>query len=234
MRQNTLVLFDVDKTLVDATEITTEAFYRAFKEKFNVHATYTDVKHAGVPFFTIIANLIEKVGGNPTGKEVHETYLKILEHERRLVKTMPVHVMDGVFGLLCDLSCLPNVCIGLLTGNPPEILELLLSTAKLNFFRKDLWSLGSEWKTRAEGVLLAKHRCEKNRGMRVDKIVVVGDSDVEIIAAKQAQKETGVPTFVVSVATGSFSREQLEKLGANLVVDNFAKHGEVAKLILAL
>ncbi len=58
----TIILFDIDRTLIDILPIQVEAFYNVFWRKYKVKTTLTDVEYAEMPFKKVVEDLIRYSG----------------------------------------------------------------------------------------------------------------------------------------------------------------------------
>ena len=170
-----LILFDLDKTLIDVLEIQIDAFKRVFHDRYTVDATITDVPYAGHTFPSIVRNLITvKVGRNPEQSEVDTVSQELLEANRRIALELGVHILPGVRQLL-DLLNSKNY-LGMLTGNTKAFTQMWLEATNLTqFFPTETWSLGSEWDNRGEGVLIANAKCSQFYDADFEVIVVDGE-----------------------------------------------------------
>lgn len=120
--------------------------------------------------------------------------------------------------------------LGVLSGNTKEFSDMWLKgSGLLIYFPEETWSLGTEWKDRAEGIVKGREKCERYYKTSFEKIIVVGDSDKEIKAANGARGILDIPVFSVSVATGDHSFEELKALGADAVFHDFSDFKNVAE-----
>lgn len=236
MTERRLVLFDIDKTLIDVLPIQVEAFHTVFRQRYGTDVSIIDVEYAGVPYKEIVENLIKaKVGTNPSKEEIDGVSDELFRQNKKIAERDGIVVLPGVADLLKELHKLKGICLGVLTGNTRELTGLWLELSKLSgYFPEQTWSVGTEWHDRADGIILGKRRCEEYYKAVFERVITVGDSDKEIMASKSASRLLGIPMFVVSVATGDHPAETLKRLGADTVVRDFSDYKRVAKQIFHL
>lgn len=123
-----------------------------------------------------------------------------------------VHVLGGVNNLLKELDA-ENVLLGLTTGNLERIAYAKLDKAGLNGFFS-FGGFGSDSPKRPCLVEKALERARKLKSFKGDQIFVIGDTPRDVAAAKPFNLKT------IAVATGSYSTVQLEKSGADFVLES--------------
>lgn len=232
----TIILFDIDRTLIDILPIQAEAFYNVFWRKYKVKTTLTDVEYAGVPFKKIVEDLIKyKTFALPSQNEIDEITYEIFEENKKIADKKNIVALPGVKELLKKLQNEEDYYFGILTGNTKEFAEMWLEKSKLmDYFPKDTWSLGAEWSDRGEGVLVGVKRCENYYGVKFNFAIIIGDSDKEVKAAIYAREKLNIPVYSIAVATGDHSSRILEQMGADLVFENFSDYNDVADKIKEL
>ncbi len=234
--KKTIILFDIDRTLIDILPIQVEAFYNVFWRKYKVKTTLTDVEYAGVPFNKIVEDLIKlKISISPTQNEINKVVYEIFKENKRIADKKNITALPGAKELLEKLQNEKDYYFGILTGNTKEFAKMWLEKIKLiDYFPKDTWSLGTEWSDRGEGVLIGIKRCENYYGIKFNFAIIAGDSDKEVKAAIYAREKLDIPVYSVAVATGDHTFQTLEQLGADLVFENFSDYNEVAEKIKEL
>jgi phosphoglycolate phosphatase len=211
-----VVLFDVDGTLVATEGLSrhSRAFKSAFEKVYGVECSFTAGLH-GMTDMQIFRHLAGSMGlENGRGGELAQ------EACRRMVEIygMPdpgdgrYIMLPGVRGLL-ERLLREGALLGLVTGNAPEIAADKLSIVGLSdFFR--FGAYGTEAANRRDLPPLALGRAEELLGSKIsrERAFVVGDTPRDIDCAL----ESGCRA--VAVATGTFTPDQLDSLGADLVV----------------
>lgn len=232
-----VILFDVDKTLIDVMPIQIEAFYNVFWKKYKIKTTLKDVEYAGVPFKKIIEELLKHKAFivSPSQKEIDEISDNIFEENKKIADQKNIIALRGVKNFLEKLKKEKNYYFGILTGNTEEFVKMWLEKIKLiDYFLKDTWSLGTEWSNRGEGALIGIKKCENYYGVKFDFAMIIGDSDKEIKATIYARKKLSIPIYSIAVATGDHSFRALDQLGADLVFENFCNYNEVVEAVKEL
>lgn len=228
-----IILFDLDRTLVDILPIQVKAFYDVFWRKYKVQTTLTDVEYAGVPFNKIVEDLIKyKTFASSSQNEINKVVYEIFMENKKIADKKNIIALPGVKELLKKLQNEKDYYFGILTGNTEEFTKMWLEKIKLiDYFPEDTWSSGTEWSDRGEGVLIGIKRCENYYGAKFNFAIIVGDSDKEIKAAIYAREKLNIPVYSVAVATGDHSFQMLEQTGADFVFENFSDYNEVVEKI---
>ncbi len=219
----TLVLFDIDGTLVLTGRAGVRALERALTEVCGRADMLADVAIAGRTDRAIITEALASGGfafTEPTYRAVRDRYCGYLEGEVRADTPHPKLVLPGVVSALEQLRPLEaegTVSVGLLTGNFVRGAEI-----KLGHF--DLWTrfrfgaFGDGHVDRRDLVPVAiDAAAQAGEGIFApEQIVIIGDTpaDVDCAHAHGAR--------AVAVATGTYSVEQLRATGAEVVVPDLS------------
>lgn len=126
----------------------------------------------------------ENILNNP---EIIQAFIhKTEEHYKQLFDGNLV-IMPGIEQTLKYLTQLPNVKIGLCTGNFKEIALLKLEKANLlKYFMPNLiGGFGSDFESRTD-ILIESHKlAEQICGLKFDRFIHIGDSPEDVNSAKQ-------------------------------------------------
>jgi phosphoglycolate phosphatase len=225
----TLILFDIDGTLVLTGGAGGRAMSRAFEELFGVADGLRGVQMAGRTDPWILAEAAVAHGIPPDSQQLtrfREVYLRHLAAELDKPGARK-GVMPGVRELLDVLAARDDVYLALLTGNYEAGARI-----KLEYF--DLWryfpcgAFGDDAPLRNGLVPKAIARVTACGGppFPAADAVVIGDTplDVECAAFSGARS--------VAVATGSHSVDQLRDAGADAVFEDLARTADVLAAIL--
>ncbi len=208
----TLVLFDLDGTLVDCAGAGRRAIEEAFRRVFGVDGISEPSRRVRFEGKTdpIIIREIALEAGIPAQRlaalagRVREAYLVALDEE--LVRPDPRRrVMPGVRELLEDLRRRPGVFLGLLTGNIEEGARAKLAPFDLNrYFRSGGFS--SDHPERNEIARLAREKLSRLTGVsfRPSRVTVIGDTEHDVACARANGFRA------VAVCSGWVPREKLE------------------------
>jgi phosphoglycolate phosphatase len=206
-----LVLFDLDGTLVDCAGAGRRAIETAFREVLglpDIEGPSRRVRFEGKTD-PVIVEEIAREAGVPVERlagveaEFRASYVGALREE--LARPDPRRrIMPGVRALLEALRHEPQVLIGLLTGNIEEGARAKLEPFGLNgYFTSGGFS--SDHKDRAEIARVARDRLAHLTGREIppERVSVVGDTELDIHCAR-------VNGFrAVAVQSGWIPRERL-------------------------
>jgi phosphoglycolate phosphatase len=201
----TLLLFDIDGTLLQADDATRQAINKAFSEVFSLKNPQQNVPFAGRTDPGIFKDVALGLLGRPLRDEeleqVVSKYLELLPGElfRSIFRLMP-----GVFRLMPQLASRENIILGLETGNMEKAAYIKLKRGSIDHHFK-FGGFGSDSEDRTEIIRLGIERARNlNHNVIPDEnIFVIGDSVHEI----HAGKKLGVKT--IAVGTGSAGKEKL-------------------------
>lgn len=209
--QITLLLFDIDGTLISTGGAGRRAIERAFAETLGGDGAI------GFPLDGMTDRAIVRAGLRERGAPEHEAaidallerYLAFLEKEVRAAEGYFAH--PGVFALLDRAEAAGSaVAIGLGTGN-------IARGAELKLARLDLWrrfrfgGFGSDHEDRAAILRAGAERGARLVGQPLERchVIVIGDTPRDVAAAH------GAGARCVAVGTGSYSVVELTAAGAD-------------------
>jgi phosphoglycolate phosphatase-like HAD superfamily hydrolase len=227
----TLILFDIDGTLVLTGGAGGRAMSLAFEETFSVRDAFNGMSMAGRTDAWILADGVIAHGLPHDASSLarfHDAYIRhlLVELEKPGARK---GVMPGVRDLLDALAGRDDVYLALLTGNYEAGARI-----KLEYF--DLWryfacgAFGDDAPNRNGLVPKAIARVAACGGplFSAADAVVIGDTPLDVACAAV----TGARSF--AVATGSHSVEDLQAAGADVVMQDLADTGEVLRVIADL
>jgi phosphoglycolate phosphatase len=215
----TIVLFDIDGTLIRTGRAGSRAMDLAFADLFGVRGAFDRIPMAGRTDKGILDEAAAQTGvdlGNGNARRFRERYFV------RLAETLRQPAADkgmlpGVRALLDDLTKRRDVFPALLTGNCEQGARI-----KLEYF--DLWkyfrcgAFGDEVRDRNELFAVAIERaasCGAPR-LRPGQVLVVGDTVLDIACACAAGARA------IAVATGPSDVETLRAAGAEIVFEDLS------------
>lgn len=210
-----LVLFDIDGTLVLTGAAGLRAMNKACAELVGHADALAGIPVAGRTDRIILSDVAERVGRPMDAallQELRERYVAHLREEIQLPGRGTKAVMPGVRPLLDALAGRDDVFVGLLTGN-------FESGARIKLEHFDLWRYfrcGAFGDDSPDRNALVPFALERARGCGLPDIthgdiLVVGDTPHDVACAR------AVGAVPVAVATGTFSVEQLQATGAEIV-----------------
>ncbi len=218
---DTLILWDVDHTLIENGGVSKETYSLAFEFLLG-HAPSVRPATDGRTDFQIMRELL---AANSIDVEQYNEIAQfegvLAEAMRRNAPQLPVrgHTLPGVVKALTILSTAPTVIQSILTGN-----IVSNARAKLEAFQLDTWvdlevgGFGSDDKVRSNLVDVAQSKVIKKYGKSFDRssTILIGDTLLDVKAAHDGGAK------IMAVATGVHSTSQLSEAGADVVIDDLA------------
>lgn len=212
----TLVLFDIDGTLISSGRAGVRGMNRSFEREFGVKGALDTVTLAGRTDLAIVTEALTRAGqvaDDASIARVRDAYFVDLPAALAEPGSRPMGIMPGVLPLLDRLETRADVVIGLLTGNFVRGAEI-----KLGHF--GLWSrfafgaFGDHHTNRRDLVPAAVEAAMAAGHPRFElpRIVVIGDTPLDVDCAHAHGARA------VAVATGPFSYADLVATGAAHVV----------------
>jgi phosphoglycolate phosphatase len=225
-------LFDIDGTILLTAGAGRRAITAAIGEMVGHSAAFDRIRFDGKTDPQIISEMLEAVGqqGPHSSERVNSlcrryVALLALELERSASRAT---VMPGVHQLLDRLEAVPDVVLGLLTGNLADGATLKLRAAGLDPGRFRVGAYGSDAAERPDLPPIAAERAQGYFG-RVpggSEVVIIGDTPADISCGQCIGART------VAVATGAFSVSDLEACGAYAVFPDLSDTERVLRAIL--
>ncbi len=209
-----LVLFDIDGTLLRPIGIGRRSLERAFAERYGRTGVFEGIRFHGRTDPEILGDGLARIGAPPA--ELRAAVATYLVHLEREIAEAPPLALPGVMDLMKALRALPEVVLGLVTGN-------VRRGAAIKLGRDGLWphfdvgAFGDDSTDRAELVRLARQRAERlGRGSFAGRAVIhVGDTENDVLAAR------GGDAVAVAVATGGMDRAALAAHSPDHLFDSF-------------
>ncbi len=223
----TVLLFDIDGTLLRAGGAGRRALDRAFDTLWNRPDACDHIQFGGMTD-PLIAHEAFAFIQEPDTPENHarlfSTYLGYLEEE--IARSQTYQILPGAPEILAKVSGIPNVAIGLGTGNLEQGARVKLARANLNHWFS-FGGFGSDHHDRGEMIKIGAQRgaSSLNTTLEQCRVVIIGDTPRDVAAAQYI----GAECFAVT--TGSWEREALESAGATRTFDTLT-HPELPQLLL--
>jgi phosphoglycolate phosphatase-like HAD superfamily hydrolase len=221
-----LILFDIDGVLIkEGTLLGRWSF--AIKKIFDVDADINQIKASGKTDINILYELARTSGISESEVERHmnELLYALIEYVKNHIHETKIHTQDGVENLLKELKN-RGYFLGLVTGNVEANAKIKLEKIKLyQFF--DLGSFGDKFSTRSEIIEDVIKKAESKLRTNIDKndVFYFGDSPLDV----KAGKESGIKT--IAVATGSYSKEDLQKTNPDFVFQDLSDFKKILNII---
>src|SRR4029450_10922898 len=216
-RTKSLLLFDIDGTLIHAGGAGIHALILALSERFGITDDLQDIEIAGMTDSGIVISILNKHQIPNTNENVSaflDSYVHFLSLElpRRKGKLLP-----GVLKLLERLKSRPHVVLALLTGNVSRGAQLKLEHYGVwHFF--EFGAFADDHRDRNQLGRFARARAKEKHGREfvASEIEIIGDTPRDIALCKALGART------IAVATGRWSRGELAKHQPDVLIDDLA------------
>ena len=217
-----LVLFDIDGTLLWSDGAGRGAIRKALLSEMGTTGPIDDFRFDGKTDPQIVRDLMIAAEHPKANSEEHvqavcDRYVELLSDE--LADTSRnVRALPGVVKLLDSLEELPDLVVGLLTGNVLDGAKLKLRAAGIDFARFRVGAFGSDSAAREELPSFAAERAAELMGELPsgDQIVIIGDTPADVTCG------AGVGARAIAVATGAYTVDELIRAGASAVFEDLS------------
>jgi phosphoglycolate phosphatase-like HAD superfamily hydrolase len=203
----TLLLFDIDGTLVSTGLAGGDAMGRAFEEIHGVADAFAGIEMSGKTDPAILREAWEGAGIDLAERDLqafHDSYVRHLQDTLE-ESGRPRHLKPGLPDLLETIAARDDVVLGLLTGNFVTGAQLKLeSFGILHYFR--IGAYGSDNEDRKALVPVARLRARQYCATYIapQRVFVIGDTPRDIDCARAHDVQA------VAVATGNYSFDDLQ------------------------
>jgi len=228
-----LVLFDIDGTLLHTHGAGRRAIHAALQGEIGALAADSRVRFDGKTDPQIVRELLDEVAHADRDNAariaaVCERYVELLAVELE-AGTCRTTVYPGITELLDGLEARHDALLGLLTGNVASGARLKLAAAGIDPDRFLVGAFGSDHHERAQLPPIAAGRAEPlmARVPTGSEIVIIGDTPADMTCGQ------GVGARPIGVATGSYSRADLDAAGAFATFEDLSETGPVLDAIYA-
>lgn len=226
MEAKRLLLFDIDGTLVNTGGAGVESLKITVRSRFGATDDLRDIEIAGKTDRAIIRDILRKYQVDPNEENIASFAQEYIDGLPLSLSRSRGRVLPGIQPLLERLKRQPNIVLALLTGN-------LQQGAKLKLEHYGLWdffefgAFADDHHDRNELGAFARQRAQTRHGHDFDAadIDVIGDTNHDIACGKAFGART------IAVATGSWSRERLQKCEPDFVFDDFSNTDVVVKML---
>jgi phosphoglycolate phosphatase-like HAD superfamily hydrolase len=222
---STVLLFDIDGTLVSSSGVGRMAIERAFELRHGrsdvLPASFAGMTDKAITRDALLALGLRFDTEADLAREVDDTlaaYLRILEQELKGAHGVRIHA--GIERALDMAERRTDVALGLGTGNVMEGARLKLECVGL-FHRFAFGGFGDDAIDRAEIILAGAKRGAAKLNQPLDRcrVVVVGDTPRDITAAQAIGADS------IAVATGVHTPDELRAHRPTLTCETLADPG---------
>jgi len=212
----TLVLFDIDGTLVQTGRAGVRGMNRAFADLYGAEEALDGVPVAGRTDRAIVSQVLTTIGqpvDDTSVLRVRDEYCRRLPEALADPASHPMGVLPGVDALLTALEARTDVVVGLLTGNFVRGAELKLGHFAL-WDRFPFGAFGDHHAERRALVPVAVNEAAERGHANIapHRIIVIGDTPLDVDCAH------AYGARAIAVATGLYSEDTLRQTGADLTV----------------
>ena len=198
----TLLLWDIDGTLIDSGGAGMRALGLALKTVFDLDGSLADIEFAGRTDRWIIRQIFNKFGISPTEENFtrcFDGYAKVLPTELALPGA---RVLTGVRPLLAAAAARNDITQGLLTGNIRRGAEVKLGFHGLwSFFSFGAFADDGEQRNELGPHALRRAHAHAGTPFATERVWVIGDTPHDIACGKII----GARTLAVATGASSFA-----------------------------
>jgi len=225
----TVLLFDIDGTLVTTGGVGRRALERVFAELYGRGDALDHIRLDGMTDWAIVRSGLNVVGAPARPEEIDRVltaYVEILEDEVRRADSARYYLHRGMASALDRAAAHREVALGLGTGNIQEGARVKLQRVGV-YDRFRFGGFGSDHEERVELIRRGAERGAALLGATPAdcRVVIIGDTPKDVAAAK------GIGAECVGVGTGSFTPEQLLAAGANAAFKDLGEPGAIEAVI---
>jgi phosphoglycolate phosphatase-like HAD superfamily hydrolase len=225
----TLLLWDIDGTLIDSGGAGIRALRAALKSVFNIDGSLDDIEFAGRTDRWIMRRILAKFG-LPATEEIFARYFDAyiaalpgeLAHPR-------ARVLPGISALLDAAADEGDIVMGLLTGNIRRGAEVKLAHHGLwRYFPFGAFADDSEQRNELGPHALRRAREHAGEGISAERVWVIGDTPLDIACGRAIGAKT------LAVATGHFPAGQLAAHQPSALLADFSDNAAFFRIIRQL
>jgi phosphoglycolate phosphatase len=232
MASSTLVLFDIDGTILLTAGAGRRAITAALASEVGDVAAFSRIRFDGKTDPQIVVEMLQAAGHPGADDRIFvatlcRRYVSLLEDELRQPGTTTT-LMPGIPDLLAALEAEQGVLLGLLTGNVVQGAALKLSAAGLAPDRFRVGAYGSDSAHRPDLPAIAARRAVAHFGRepRGREVVIIGDTPADVTCGRD------IAARAIGVATGAYAMEVLAQAGAHAAFPDLSDTSRVLEAIL--
>lgn len=205
-----LVLFDIDGTLLQMHGAGRRAFRRALQYVFGWDDDIAYINFYGATDLDVLDRICRRHNEDLTHEKTAAFFARMPIELRETVLETGAETYPGVHELLKHLSGREDVLLGIVTGNIESCARIKLETAGLHDHFM-LGAFGHEHADRNDIARLAVRRAKAHlpEGEAFCRIILIGDSAADVQAAK------AIGAMAMAVATGRQTAEELRAARAD-------------------
>ncbi|HUM09551.1 MAG TPA: haloacid dehalogenase-like hydrolase [Myxococcaceae bacterium] len=225
----TVLLFDVDGTLVTTGGVGRRALEIAFERSFGRRDACRSFRLDGMTDRAIVRTGMQAIDIEPTEALIDQVlvdYLVVLSEEVAAAPDATYRLHAGMAETIDAAGARSHVAVGLGTGNIREGARIKLERVGI-YERFAFGGFGCDAEDRTALIRRGAERGASLLGAPLDecRVVVIGDTPRDVAAAQAIGAEC------IGVGTGSFSAEQLVAAGATRAFANLASPGAMEAVL---
>ncbi|MGH4020847.1 MAG: HAD family hydrolase [Pseudonocardiaceae bacterium] len=225
----TLVLWDVDHTLIENSGVSKATYSRAF-EMLTGRSSAVPPATDGRTDFEILSNLFEvnSLTAPPQYRRAFERALTAAMNENCEGLKARGYALAGAEDTLAALARIPNVIQSVLTGNIANNAREKLAAFSLDLYLDlDVGGYGSDDIVRSRLAAFACRKVFERYGVEFDRssTIMIGDTVRDVRAALDGDAS------IIGVATGPNSSCELLDAGANAAIENLEDFDEFIRVL---
>jgi phosphoglycolate phosphatase-like HAD superfamily hydrolase len=225
----TVLLFDIDGTLVTTGGVGRRALERAFELAYGRPDACSSFGFDGMTDRSIARLALTAIGAPVTPEAIDDVlrrYVELLEEEVSRADMSRYRVHAGMEQAVDTALSRDGYAVGLGTGNIREGARVKLSRVGI-YDRFSFGGFGCDHEHRVELIRRGAERGAERLGVPLSecRVVVIGDTPKDVHAAK------GIGAECIGVGTGRFTPEQLMESGADKAYRDLAEPGALEAVL---
>ncbi len=235
-KQNRLLLFDIDCTLLNTGGAGMNAFHGAIEDLYSdnlIGGNSLSLDMAGSTDSGLVIEIFKSLGIEDSVKErkvFFDNYLSKLNSNLSSSK-FAGHLLPGVDTLLKELSVnfqIHGVYTGLLTGNLEEGAKMKVEHFGIGeHFTFGAYGCDNHDRNKLGPIALERAYEKYDRNFDPENVIVIGDTPKDIKCAKAFGAK------VLAVATGSFTRDELSQYEPDFVIEDLSDQQIVRNILIS-
>lgn len=220
--QPTLILFDIDGTLLRSNNCGRVAVENALDDLFGFKEPTHHVEYAGKNDWQILLDILGPLGYEPDAvaalmPRFTET---VAAHLARIIAAHDVHPLPGALELVRDLVADPMAYVGLVTGNSARTAPIKLQAAGFDLAWFGVGAYGDESPIRDHLPPLAVERAlaRWEISFAPERVVIVGDTVHDVVSAR------AIGARAVAVLTGPRDHAKIAAVRPYATFDDLSDH----------
>jgi phosphoglycolate phosphatase len=225
----TVLLFDIDGTLVTTGGAGRRAISRAFEKLHGRIDACESFSLSGMTDRAIVRKALSIIGAEVSPEAIDaliQCYLSFLDEEVERTADRDYFVHAGMREAVAESRARKEVAVGLGTGNVRQGARVKLERVGIY----DQFAFGGFGCDHEDRVELIRHgaRCGAQllgAPLEECRVVVIGDTPKDVAAAQ------GIGALCIGVGTGNFTAAQLREAGADFAFSDFTERGALEALL---